>query len=80
MNEQDFFKWLGEKVRQFRKQAKMTQEEVCKQVGIYSQDLSSFENHGKKIQNAYVINEIILATGHTWQDLFVDPKKNGIRG
>ena len=70
MNEQDFFKWLGEKVKQFRKKAKLTQDEVCAQVGVYQQDLSSFENHGKKIQNAFVINEIILATGHTWKDLF----------
>jgi transcriptional regulator with XRE-family HTH domain len=77
MNEQDFFKWLGEKIQKFRKDAKMTQREVCVQVGLYEADLSSFENHGKKIQNAFTINEIILATGHTWKDLFreSDPEK-----
>ena len=73
MNEQEFYKFLGEKIRKFRKEANMTLGEVCAKVGVYETDLSKFEKYGEKIRGAYTINEIILATGHTWKDLF----KNG---
>ena len=70
MTEQEFYQFLGEKVREFRKAAKMTQDDVCSKAGIYQQDLSAFENRGDKIRGAFTINEIILATGRTWVDLF----------
>jgi transcriptional regulator with XRE-family HTH domain len=84
MNEQDFFKWLGGKIQQFRKDAKMTQEELCDKIfmdtdiKLWQSDLSSFESQGKRIQNAFTINAIIMATGRTWKDLFresSDPEK-----
>jgi len=76
MNEQEFYKFLGEKIREFRKAAKMTLENVSAATGIYEQDLSKFEKRGEKIRGAYIINEIILATGHTWKDLFREVERH----
>ena len=70
MTEEEFYKFIGEKVRKFRKDAGMTLEDVCKVVGLYETDLSKFEKRGEKIRGAYTINEIIRATGHTWRDMF----------
>lgn len=75
MNEQDFYRWIGDKIREFRKAAKKTQEEVASLAGIYAQDLSAFEKRGDKIRSAFTIKEIVEATGHTLADLYADGKK-----
>lgn len=75
MNEQDFYKWIGEKIREFRKASKKTQEEIASLAGIYAQDLSAFEKRGDKIRSAFTIKEIVEATGHTLADLYSDGKK-----
>jgi len=81
MDEMEFYRWIGEKVRQFREDAGMTQTEVCSIVGLYETDLSKFEKRGERIKSAYKINEIILATKHTWKDLFrdSDPEKKTLK-
>lgn len=75
MTEQEFYEWVGKRIREFRKSAKMTLEEVCEEVKIYPTDLSKFEKYGDKIRSAYTIKEIVEATGHTLSDLYADGKK-----
>ena len=75
MTEQDFYKWIGERIREFRKASKMTLDEVGEKTGVYAQDLSKFEKYGDKIKSAYTIKEIIEATGHTMEDLYSPKKK-----
>lgn len=75
MTEQDFYRWLGERIRQMRSEAALTLREVCEKVGIYETDLSKFEKYGERIKGAYTINQIIMATGHEWRDLFDSEKK-----
>jgi transcriptional regulator with XRE-family HTH domain len=49
MTQTDLRKILGQKVREIRKQADLTQEELAKKIKIYQNDLSTFENRGKKL-------------------------------
>jgi transcriptional regulator with XRE-family HTH domain len=81
MTEEEFYKFLGEKIREFRKEANMTLEDVCRIVGLYNTDLSKFEKRGERIRSAYMITNIIVATGHTWKDLFreSDPEKKTLK-
>lgn len=75
MTENEFYQWLGSKIREFRKTAKMTLDEVGERAGVYSQDLSKFEKYGDKIKSAYTIKTIVEATGHTMEDLYSSKKK-----
>lgn len=75
MTEQEFYTALGQKIKNLRKTARMTQEEVAVKAGIYRQDLSAFEKRGDKIKSANQIRLIVEATGHTMEDLFIDAGK-----
>lgn len=75
MTEQEFYAWLGSKIREFRKLAKMSQEDICIKTGVYQTDLSKFEKRGERIRSAYTISSILEATGHTLADLYTDGKK-----
>ena len=57
MNE-NIRKQLGEKARQLRKSAKMTQQEVADKLGIRQNDVSAFESKGEIIGSVERINAL----------------------
>jgi len=76
MEEQNIFVAIGQKVRDFRKQAGLTQKEVAEKALVHQSDLATFEKRGEKIKGLDIISRIVEATGHTMQDLFVEsPEK-----
>ena len=64
MTENEFYRKIGELIRQLRKTAKMTQEQVAKKAGVYRTDLSAFESKGERIRSAEKINEILNLFGY----------------
>ena len=63
MNEYDFYKMMGEKLRDLRKSAKMTQGDLALKVGLHQGDLSAFESRGEKIRSADKINALFSIFG-----------------
>ena len=63
MNENDFYKMMGEKLRDLRKSAKMTQGDLALKVGLHQGDLSAFESRGDKIRSADKINALFSVFG-----------------
>ena len=63
MNENDFYKLMGEKLRALRKEAKITQEDLALKVGLHQGDLSAFESKGEKIRSADKINALFSVFG-----------------
>jgi transcriptional regulator with XRE-family HTH domain len=81
MNEQEYFKIIGQEAQTSRKATGLTQDEVCEKlkseygITLYRQDLSAFEKHGRKIQSAYVINRLFAVLGVTLPDPRTPEKK-----
>jgi transcriptional regulator with XRE-family HTH domain len=75
MIEQDLFAMVGKKVREFRKNAGLTQKEVAEKAKVHQSDLATFEKRGEKIKGLDIIARIVEATGHTMTDLFTEPEK-----
>lgn len=71
MEEQNIFVAIGQKVRDFRKQAGLTQKEVAEKADIHQSDLATFEKRGEKIKGLDIISRIVGATGHSMADVFV---------
>jgi len=70
MTEQEFLYFLGQRVREFRKKAKMTQGELAQKTGLAQSNISSFENGQEGIKGVTRIKRLVEATGHTMADLF----------
>jgi len=70
MTEQEFYKAIGQKIREFRKQKGLTQKQVAKKAEIHQGDLATFENKGERIKSADIIRRMVEATGHTMTELF----------
>ena len=60
---EDIYKMFGEKIRELREQAGMTQGELAAKCGIYQTELSAFEKNGGRIRGADRINQILSALG-----------------
>lgn len=73
MTENEFYQRIGQKIRDFRKTAKLTQDEVAVKAEIYRTDLSALESRGERIKSADIIRRVVEATGHTMADLFAEP-------
>jgi transcriptional regulator with XRE-family HTH domain len=58
MTEQEYYKNLGENIRQLRESKSVRQSELAEKMGIKSAILSEFENKGTKI-SAFRINQIM---------------------
>lgn len=69
---ESYYKLLGEKIRDLRKRAGLTQVELCQQSGVSQGELSSFESRGDRIRSADRINAILDALGY---ELSVSEKK-----
>lgn len=81
-------KQLGEKARELRKSAKMTQQEVADKLGVRQTDVSAFESKGDVIGSVERINalfnlfdcELTISekkTPLTWQMRCERMRKNG---
>ena len=66
-------KRLGEKARELREKAGLTQKDVVSKLNIDQGALSAFENHGKKIGSLEKVNELFETLGY---ELTVSEKKN----
>jgi transcriptional regulator with XRE-family HTH domain len=62
--ENELRKVLGQKARELRKQAKLTQQQVAEKIGVYREDLSAFESRGEKIGSLEKINAIFECLGY----------------
>jgi transcriptional regulator with XRE-family HTH domain len=52
MSEEEFYKWLGEYLRDLRKLKKQTQEEICKSYHLARSSLANIER-GRHVISAY---------------------------
>jgi len=71
MNNIEFLRWCGKRVKSLREEAGMTIKEVAEKTHSYSSDISAFERHGQRIKSILRIKEIVHATNHTMADLFI---------
>lgn len=62
--EKNIRKQLGMKLRDLRAQHKKSQKEVADAVGVYSTDLSAFENKGEKIGSLEKISALFEYLGY----------------
>ena len=75
-NEQEFYTWLGNRLRELREKSGKKKREVAEKLGISPTFLSKVENDGKKI-SAYQINRALKVMGFSQSDLFDEEgKKN----
>lgn len=65
-------KRLGEKARELREKAGLTQKDVVSKLNIDQGALSAFENHGEKIGSLEKVNELFETLGY---ELTVSEKK-----
>ena len=72
MAEKELFRGIGSRIKNLRKQAKLTQSELAEKAGIYRTDLSALENGVDKIKSVEILNRIVEATGHEMKDLFTE--------
>ena len=68
-------KRLGEKARELREKAGLTQKDVVSKLNIDQGALSAFENHGKKIGSLEKVNELFETLGY---ELTVSEKKTSL--
>ena len=74
--ENEFYKWIGKRLRELREKAGLKQKELSEKSGVKAPFLSKVENEGKKI-SAYQINKLLATMGLTQADLLDDDgKKN----
>ncbi|MBE7680082.1 MULTISPECIES: helix-turn-helix transcriptional regulator [unclassified Paenibacillus] len=52
MSEEEFYKWLGERLRDLRKLKKQTQEELCQNYHLARSSLANIER-GRHVISAY---------------------------
>ena len=69
---EDIRKQLGEKARELRKAAKLTQQEIAEKLGARQTDLSAFETKGDAIGSVERINALFNLFGY---ELNVSEKK-----
>lgn len=60
---EDLRKRLGQKAKELRKKAGLTQEEVAELIGVYRTDLSAFESRGEKIGSLESVNKLFESLG-----------------
>ena len=68
MTENEFYIWLGKRIRELREKAGLKQKELAEKVELTAQFLSNVENRGQKI-SAYQLNRILEAMGLSQADL-----------
>ena len=75
MTEQEFFQEIGKRIKNFRTQSGLTQQDVAEKADVYRADVSALENGKEKIKSVDIIRRIVESTGHTMGDLFAEPEK-----
>ena len=74
MTEQEFYIWLGKKLKSLRESKGFTRREMQEKIGINPNFLSNIENYGHKI-SVYQLNVLLEAMGMKQADLFEDTEK-----
>ena len=74
MEEKEFYRIAGKRVKELRERQNITQEELSAKTGIDQSIISKFENTGKKI-SAFRLKQILEAMGCTLGDLATKKKK-----
>jgi len=79
MTEQEFYEWLGKRLRELREKAGLKQKDLAEKAGMASTFLSRVENTGKKI-SVYQLNRLLKSMGFAITDLTEDEdvKKNSL--
>lgn len=72
---EDFYKEIGEKIRELREKSNLTQGFVSEKAGIYQTELSALEKYGTKIKGADKINKILDVLGY---ELGIQEKKTSL--
>jgi transcriptional regulator with XRE-family HTH domain len=62
--EKDVYELLGEKVRELRKKAKLSQMDLAKKAGVSQSELSKFENRGEDIRSIGRVNALLTVLGY----------------
>jgi transcriptional regulator with XRE-family HTH domain len=68
MNEQEFYRWLGKRIRDLREKAGMKKKDLADKLKINATFLSNVENKGQKI-SVFQLNRLLKALGYTQADL-----------
>jgi transcriptional regulator with XRE-family HTH domain len=78
MTEKEFYKWLGNRIKELRERTGLKQKEVAEKVNLPAQFLSNVENSGKRL-STYQLNRILEVMGYSQADLIEDEKKKNLR-
>lgn len=60
---------IGQRIREYRLQQKMTQQQLAEKIGLQQKDVCSWEN-GKRIPTLLNIGKITRAFGITMEEFF----------
>jgi len=77
MTEKEFYKWLGNRIKELRERTGLKQKEVAEKVKLPAQFLSNVEN-GKRL-STYQLDRILEVMGYSQADLVEDEKKKSLR-
>jgi transcriptional regulator with XRE-family HTH domain len=69
MTENKLLQMIGLQIREWRKDAKMTQQDLAKKAGMTQADISGFERKGGRISGFYRIQRLVESTGHSLSEL-----------
>ena len=76
MNEQEFYQWIGKRIRELREKAGIKKKDLAEKLGINATFLSNIENKGQKI-SVFQLNRLLKFMGFTQADLMDEEgKKN----
>lgn len=64
MTEFNIYKYLGEKIRELRKKAGLSQKELAERAKVTQPQLSKFEVSGEELRTAKSINDLFEALGY----------------
>jgi transcriptional regulator with XRE-family HTH domain len=73
MTENEYYAWLGKRLRELREKAGLKQKELAEKVELSAQFISNVENRGQKI-SAYQLTRIIEVMGFSQADLLDSPE------
>ena len=78
MTEQEFYQWLGKRIRELREKAGIKKKDLAEKLGVTATFLSNIENKGQKI-SAYQITRLLKVMGLSQGDLFDEEGKKNSR-
>ncbi|MDM5277413.1 helix-turn-helix transcriptional regulator [Paenibacillus silvae] len=77
MSEEEFYKWLGERLRDLRKLKKQTQEELCQNYHLARSSLANIER-GRHVISAYNLYLLLQVLDAPLESLLKNDLQNSI--